>query len=151
MALLHLKLGDAEWNRHRHVIHRGTWNGNLATAAAAVAVLNIAAWGEVQRHAESMAERLVDGVNQEIEMRGIEACAHNSTSVVHIFIGQCRKCDRSICLDAAKSMPPDLVHVLNRHLLLNGVSLHRGVIGLVSAAHTAERHRPDHRGLRRCL
>jgi glutamate-1-semialdehyde aminotransferase len=35
-------------------------------------------------------------------------------------------------------MPPELAHVLNRHLLLNGVSLHRGVMGLVSAAHTAE-------------
>ncbi|MCH8864652.1 MAG: aminotransferase class III-fold pyridoxal phosphate-dependent enzyme [Chloroflexi bacterium] len=137
MALLHLKPGDAEWNRHRHVVHRGTWNGNPVTAAAAVAVLNIAARGEVQKHAESMAERLVGGVNREIEKRGIEACAHNSTSVVHIFIGKCRKCDRSICLDAAKSMPPELAHVLNRHLLLNGVSLHRGVMGLVSAAHTA--------------
>ncbi len=35
-------------------------------------------------------------------------------------------------------MPPELTHLLNRHLLLNGVSLHRGVMGLVSAAHTAE-------------
>ncbi len=66
-ALLHLKPGDAEWNRHRHVIHRGTWNGNPVTAAAAVAVLNIAARGEIQKYAESMAARLVLGVNREIE------------------------------------------------------------------------------------
>ncbi len=138
MELLKLKPGDAEWNRFRHVIHRGTWNGNPLTSAAAVAMLKIAKKGEVQKTAEAMAQRLVAGVSGEIEKRGIEVCAHNSTSVVHIHIGKCQKCDGTICLDTTKSMRPEIVHAFNRHLLLHGVHFHRGTMGLVSAAHTEE-------------
>ncbi|MFC1903959.1 aspartate aminotransferase family protein [Chloroflexota bacterium] len=138
MELMKLKAGDAEWNRYRHVVHRGTWNGNPVTAAAAVAMLKIVAKGEIQKHAAAMADRLVAGVNKEIEKRGIDACAHNATSVVHTFIGKCQQCDRSICLDCKKTMPPEIAHNFNRHLLLNGVHLHRGSLGLVSAVHTAE-------------
>jgi len=79
---------------------------------------------------------LVNGVNCEIEKRGIEACAHNSSSVVHIHIGKCLKCDRSICLDTRKSMSPQTAHAFNRHLVLNGVQFHRGTMGLVSAVHS---------------
>ena len=136
MELLKLKAGDAEWNRYRHVIHRGTWNGNPVTAAGAVATLKIVARGEVQKHAAAMADRLVAGVNKEIEKRGVEACAHNSTSVVHIFIGKCQQCDRSICLDCKKTMPPEITHAFNRHLLLNGVHFLGGTWGPVSAVHT---------------
>ena len=138
MELLWLRPGDIQWNRYRHVIHRGTWNGNPLTAAAAVAMLKIVAQGEVQKTAEARAERLVTGMNREIQKRNIDACAHNSTSVVHIFIGKCQKCDRTICLDCTKSMPPEIVHAFNRHLLLNGVHFHRGTMGLVSAVHTEE-------------
>ncbi len=136
MELLWLRPGEAEWNRYRHVIHRGTWNGNPLTAAAAVPMLKTVAKGEVQKTAETMAQKLVAGVNREIEKRGIEACAHNATSVAHIHIGKCQKCDRSICLDTTKSMPPEIVHAFNRHLLLNGVHFHRGTLGFVSAVHT---------------
>ena len=138
MELLWLKPGEVEWNRHRHVIHRGTWNGNPLTAAAAVAMLKIVAKGEVQKTAEARAKRLVEGMNREIGKRGVEACAHNATSAVHIFIGKCQKCDRAICLDCAKSMPAELAYALNRHLLLNGVHFHRGTLGLVSAVHSEE-------------
>lgn len=138
MELLKMKPGDAEWNRYRHVVHRGTWNGNPITAAGAVATLRIAARGEVQKTAEASARRLASGINNEIEKRGIEACAHNATSALHIHIGKCQKCDRNICLDTTKSMPPHLVHAFNRHLLLNGVQLHRGTFGLVSAVHSKE-------------
>lgn len=138
MELLWLKPGDVQWNRYRHVIHRGTWNGNPLTASTAVAMLKIVAQGEVQKTAEARAKRLVTGINREIEKRNIDACAHNSTSVVHIFIGKCEGCDKNICLDTIKSMPPEIVHTLNRQLLLNGVHFHRGTMGLVSAVHTEE-------------
>ena len=138
MELLQLKPGNTEWNRFRHVIHRGTWNGNPLTAAAAVAMLKIVAQGEVQKTAEAMAKRLVDGINHEIQKREIDACAHNSTSVVHIFIGRCQKCDRNICPDTTKSMPPEMAHAFSRHLLLNGVHFLRGIQGLVSAVHSEE-------------
>jgi glutamate-1-semialdehyde 2,1-aminomutase len=136
MELLTMKPGDSQWNRYRHVIHRGTWNGNPLTAAAAVAALRIVSQGEVQKQAHSMAERLVAGINNEISSRNIEACAHNSTSVVHIHIGECQKCNREICLDTTKSMAPEIVYAFNRHLLLHGIQFHRGTMGLVSSAHT---------------
>ncbi|NQT05644.1 MAG: aminotransferase class III-fold pyridoxal phosphate-dependent enzyme [Dehalococcoidia bacterium] len=138
MELLWLKPGDVQWNRYRHVIHRGTWNGNPLTASTAVAMLKIVAQGEVQKTAEARAKRLVTGINREIEKRNVDACAHNSTSVVHIFIGKCEGCDKNICLDTTKSMPPEVVHTLNRQLLLNGVHFHRGTMGLMSAVHTEE-------------
>lgn len=138
MELLKFKPGDAEWNRYRHVIHRGTWNGNPLTAAAAVAMLKIVEKGEVQKIAADKAKRLADGIQAEFDKRDIEACAYNATSVLHIHIGKCEKCDRSICLDIRKSMSPELVHAWNGHLLLNGVHLHRGAMGLVSPVHSDE-------------
>jgi len=70
--------------------------------------------------------------------RGIEGCVFNTSSVLHLHFGRCQKCDRTICLDATKSMPPEVINALNWHLLLNGVNLLRGVVGWVSAVHTKE-------------
>ena len=136
MELLQLRSGDAEWNRFKHVIHRGTWNGNPLTAAAAVEMLKIVEKGEVQKIAAGKASHLADGIQQEFDKRGIEACCHNATSVLHLHLGKCEKCDRTLCLDTKKSMPAELVHAWNGHLILNGVHLHRGAMGMVSPAHS---------------
>jgi glutamate-1-semialdehyde 2,1-aminomutase len=136
MDLLQLRPGDAEWNRFKHVIHRGTWNGNPLTAAAAVEMLKIVEKGEVQKIAAGKASQLADGIQKEFDKRGIEACCHNATSVLHLHLGKCEKCDRTLCLDTKKSMPAELVHAWNGHLILNGVHLHRGAMGMVSPAHT---------------
>jgi glutamate-1-semialdehyde 2,1-aminomutase len=136
MDLLQLRPGDAEWNRFKHVIHRGTWNGNPLTAAAAVEMLKIVEKGEVQKIAAGKASHLADGIQKEFAKRGIEACCHNATSVLHLHLGKCEKCDRTLCLDTKKSMPAELVHAWNGHLILNGVHLHRGAMGMVSPAHT---------------
>ena len=136
MDLLQLRPGDAEWNRFKHVIHRGTWNGNPLTAAAAVEMLKIVEKGEVQKIAAGKASQLADGIQKEFDKRGIEACCHNATSILHLHLGKCEKCDRTLCLDTKKSMPAELVHAWNGHLILNGVHLHRGAMGMVSPAHT---------------
>jgi glutamate-1-semialdehyde 2,1-aminomutase len=136
MDLLQLRPGDAEWNRFKHVIHRGTWNGNPLTAAAAVEMLKIVEKGEVQKIAADKARKLADGIQKEFDKRGIEACCHNATSVLHLHLGKCEKCDRTLCLGTKKSMPAELVHAWNGHLILNGVHLHRGAMGMVSPAHT---------------
>lgn len=138
MELLKIKPGEAEWNRYRRIVHPGTWNANPMNAAAGVAMLKVAAKGEVQKQAEAMAERLVAGLNRQIEKRGIEACAYNTTSAIHLHIGKCQKCDRTLCLDDTKSMSPEVVHALDMHLLLNGMQLLRGNEGFVSAVHTEE-------------
>ncbi len=137
MEILKLRLEDKEWNRFHHPVHRGTWNGTPLIAAGAVAALKIAAKGEVQKTAQDRAKRLVAGVNRELEQRGIEGCAYNATSMAHIHIGKCQKCDRTICLDSVKSMPPELLHDLNRHLTLNGVHM-LGSSMWVSAVHSEQ-------------
>jgi len=138
MELLKIKPGEAEWNRYRRLVHPGTWNANPVNAAAGVAMLKIAAQGEVQKTAEARAKRLVAGMNDKIEERGVEACAYNAVSAIHLHIGKCQKCDRTLCLDSTKSMRPEVVNALDRHLLLNGVHILRGDIGWVSAVHTEE-------------
>ncbi|HEX77562.1 MAG TPA: aminotransferase class III-fold pyridoxal phosphate-dependent enzyme [Dehalococcoidia bacterium] len=138
IGMLEIRPGQPEWNRYRRVLHPGTWNANPISAAAGVTMLKLVATGEPQKRAEAMAERLVAGINRHIEARGIEACAYNASSALHIYIGKCQKCDRTLCLDATKTMAPQLAQALDRHLLLNGVSMLRGTIGWVSAVHTDE-------------
>jgi glutamate-1-semialdehyde 2,1-aminomutase len=138
MELLQQKPGNAEWNRYRRIYHNGTWNANPLNAIAGVTMLKIIAKGEVQKTAEASAKRLADGMNRKIAERGIEGCVYNTSSVLHIHLGKCQKCDRTLCLDAAKSTPTDVVNALNWHLLLNGVNLLRGVAGWVSAVHSKE-------------
>jgi len=138
MDLLQIRAGDPEWNRYRHVVHPGTWNANPLCAVAGITTLRIAATGEPQKTAEAMAKRLVAGLNRQIEKRGIEACAYNTSSAIHLYVGPCQKCDRQICLDASKRMPSERILALDRHLLLNGVNLLRGTIGWVSAVHSEQ-------------
>ncbi len=138
MEFLKIKQGQADWNRHRRVVHPGTWNANPLSAVAGVTMLNMVASGEPQRRAEEQARRLVQGINRKIEARGIDACAFNVSSSVHLFVGKCQKCDRSICLDSAKTPMPGGAIALDQHLLYNGVHLLRGGIGWVSAVHTDE-------------
>lgn len=138
MELLTTKPGNTEWNRYRRVVHPGTYNANPMNAAAGVAMLKVIARGEVQKQTEAMAERLVTGLNSQIEKRGIEGCAFNTASVIHLHIGKCQKCDRALCLDTNKSMAPAVAGALDMHLILNGVQFLRGYTGFISTAHTEE-------------
>ena len=138
MEQLKMKPGDTEWNRYHRVYHNGTWNANPLNSAAGVAMLKIITKGEVQKTAEASAKSLADGMNRKIAEQGIDGCVFNTSSVLHIHFGKCQKCDRSLCLDAAKVTPPEAVNALNWHLLLNGVNLLRGTVGWVSAVHTKE-------------
>lgn len=138
MELLAIRPGDAQWNRYQHVVHPGTWNANPLSAAAGVSTLKLAASGEPQKLAETLARRLVTGLNGQIDKRGITACAFNTSSAIHLYLGRCQTCDRELCLDAAKRMPPAVISALDRHLLLNGVNMLRGAIGWVSVMHTEQ-------------
>jgi glutamate-1-semialdehyde 2,1-aminomutase len=102
MRFLEVNPGDDDWNRHRRVVHPGTWNGNPLAAVAGVAMLKMVASGEPQRRAETLAHRLATGMNEEIDRRDVDACAYNASSALHVHIGRCEKCDRVACFDAAK-------------------------------------------------
>ncbi len=136
MELLQFKDGQPDWNRYRKIVHPGTWNANPLSAIAGVTMLRMIASGEPQRKAAEMARRLATGMNEKIEERGIEACAHNASSAIHLHIGKCQGCDRTNCLDITKTVQPAVVTALNTHLLLNGVHMLRGGLGWVSAIHT---------------
>ena len=138
MEMLRIKPGDPEWNRYRRVPHGGSYNGNTVSVAAGISVLKMAASGEPQKRAEAMAKRLCSGMNQEIEKRDIEACAFHYSSTLHLFYGKCRKCDQIMCLDTSRVANPAISEALNRHMFLNGVHIHRGVMGCVSAVHTEQ-------------
>ena len=138
MDLLKIRPDDAEWNRYHRIHHNGTWNSNPLIATTGVTMLNIIAKGEVQPTAEASAKSLADDMNREIEKRGINGCVFNTSSVLHIHLGKCRKCDRTVCYDIEKSTPPEVINALHWYLLLNGVSMLRGVVGWVSAIHTEE-------------
>lgn len=138
MELLAIKEGQAERNRYQRVVHPGTWNANPLSSAAGVAMLKMVADGAPQRKAELAAQRIAAGVNEKIEERGLPACMYNAASVIHIFIGTCQKCDRTICLDTNKRALPGGGVVLNKYLLQQGIHLQRGAIGFVSAVHGDE-------------
>ena len=120
MEMLKLKPDDPDWNRFRKVPHAGSYNGNAASAAAGIASLNMAATGEPQKWADEMAERLCTGMNSQYAERGIDGRAFHHSSVFHLI------------------KAPEVAESLLRHILLNGVHIHRGAIGWVSAVHTEE-------------
>jgi len=138
MEYLEVKPGQAGWNRYRRVVHPGTWNGNPLAAAAGTAMLKLLVSTEPQKQAEMMAHRLAKGINAKMAEAGIEGCAFNASSAIHVFIGKCQGCDRSVCLDSQKQEAPGVPLTLQKYLLMNGVHLLRGTVGWVSAVHTVE-------------
>lgn len=138
MEMLKIKADDPEWNRFRRVPHAGSYNGNAVSVATGINVLKMAATGEPQKRAEKLTERLCVGMNHEIEKRGIRACAFHYSSVLHLHFGECQRCDQKMCLDTNKSPTSKVTDALNRHMFLNGVHIHRGVLGWVSAVHTEQ-------------
>lgn len=134
---------DPEWNRYKRVVHTGTWCANPLTCAAGVATLKILATGEPQKHADKMASRLREGIQRAMDKRGVSGCAYGSFSMFNVYLGNCPlqdKCDRTVCLNTNKVMPPDLTRLAVINLALNGVHVlgRAGPSGLVSAAHTEE-------------
>lgn len=134
---------DPEWNRHKRVTHSGTWCANPLSCAAAVAALKILATGEPQKHANKMASRLREGIQHAMDKRGVSGCAYGIFSMFNVYFGQCSlqdKCDRTVCLNADKVIPPDSTRLVIANLAVNGVRVAgmEGPSGLVSAAHTED-------------
>ncbi len=138
MEMLQIKPDNANWNRHKRVIHSGTWNGNPLSAAAGVAMLNELSSGTPQKKATSSASLLAEGMREEMKKRNIRGCVYNVKSTLNVFIGTCRGCTDYVCYDDQKNMDPALIQAMFRHMRLNGVNFQRGVKCFVSAVHTQE-------------
>ncbi|MES0826923.1 aspartate aminotransferase family protein [Ruegeria sp. SCP11] len=101
------------------VSHKGTFNAAPMVAAGAVRAMEILSTGDVQAHADAMAERLRRGFNAVFARHGVQASAYGDSSTCHLYFGA-----RSIeGLDAAqiRKTPPALVRGLKDGLLAHGV------------------------------
>lgn len=119
MEMLRIKNDDPEWNRFRKVPHAGSYNGNGASAAAGNAVLEMVASGDPQRHADAMTQRLCEGLNREGTEYGLGEVAFHRSSMFHL-------------------RTTAFANALLRHMFLNGVHIHRGTHGWVSAVHSEQ-------------
>ena len=138
-----LLLKDDNWNRYKRVSHVGTFNGNPLCAASGIAYLKIIATGEPTKGANENTRMLRDGMQHEMDKRGIIGCVYDSGfSVLHMYFGKCdlrNECDRTVCINAYKSRSADVGEPLFINLALNGVKLPtRGFDLFVSAVNTKE-------------
>lgn len=142
LALMEFR-GDMEWNFSRRVFHPGTFNANPLSAAAGTAVLSLIADGQPQAHADAMTRRLLQGMNEAIEKRGIPGCVYGFSSMFHIVLGkECPRPKDSIEWPwrAANGAPPPRTDLtvqmaLKQGCLNNGVDLMAMTRGIVSAVH----------------
>jgi glutamate-1-semialdehyde 2,1-aminomutase len=92
---------DPHWNRHRKILHPGTFNANPLSAAAGVATLKIINQGEVIPKANENATNLRIALNEVIRGHKINWCVYGEHSILHILMNHhCPKqsaCDRKIC------------------------------------------------------
>jgi glutamate-1-semialdehyde 2,1-aminomutase len=142
--LAHMEFrADMEWNFGRRVFHPGTFNANPLSAAAGSTVLSLIADGQPQAHADAMTRRLVQGMNNAIENRGIPGCVYGFSSMLHIVLGkECPRPEDGIewPWPAANGAPPPRTDLpvqlaLKQGCLNNGVDLMAMTRGIVSAVH----------------
>ena len=147
MAALEFRAGDADWNRYHRINHPGTFNANPLSAAAGIAMLNIAQTGEPQEYAARFGKSLVQEMNRAISDLGIEgSCVYGDGSIFHVLLGKgasanpdgtlVRNCVDTLTLRQANA--PQVKAALQAGLLKRGVDILGGQAGIISTAHTEE-------------
>jgi glutamate-1-semialdehyde 2,1-aminomutase len=128
----------------RHIPHSGTWNANPLTAAAGIAACKLYKTGEPQRKAAETSARLRQDGNKALKERGISGSFYGR-SMVYLYLGPVDYEPPEDILpptkDISKLINPKLVPIQNQlllHLLQRGISNMRGILFVVSAAHTKE-------------
>jgi glutamate-1-semialdehyde 2,1-aminomutase len=140
MDLLSFK-DDPQANRYQRFAHPGTYNANPMTAAAGVAMLEIAATGEAQKRSGELTATLLRGMNEILKAEAVSGCVYGDASGFHLFIGQdvCQPDDADRIADVVEhtrlieGMGP-LGRPVRAAFLLEGVDLVGG--GRTSSAHT---------------
>ncbi|HEY0734552.1 MAG TPA: aminotransferase class III-fold pyridoxal phosphate-dependent enzyme [Herpetosiphonaceae bacterium] len=140
-----IAFGDADWNASRKIIHQGTFNANPLSAAAGIAMLEIARTGEPQRQASEQAARLIAGLNDVLRRHKLAGCAaYGDASIVHLVLraqppfppGEL-PADLPV-FELKSGGEPRFTALFRMALLNHGVDLMRGKSAFVSAAHTAD-------------
>jgi glutamate-1-semialdehyde 2,1-aminomutase len=103
MALLEFK-DDPHADRYERVPHSGTYNANPVSAAAGVAMLEMASTGEPQRKSAALTEELVECMNQILMAQKVPGCVYGDPSGFHFFFGEnlCQPEDANRILDVVE-------------------------------------------------
>ena len=133
---------DSEWDSVRRVAQGGTFNAQPLTAAAGLATLQAIAEQGVNAKADSMAERLKDGLNEAFIRNEVTGHSHGIASIVHVNLGADCGCDRGLCTmpydEIYKTMPVSKTRRVRQAMLVNGVDMMGGRAFLVSSSHDEE-------------
>ena len=137
--------GDPVRDRHRRVVHYGTFNASPLSAAAGIACLRQVATGEPISKADALGERLRAGFEEILERRGIAGYVYGIGSTFHVYF----ETDAAVAAEAGardelrtndprklKGMPGELICSYQRHLRHYGVDNMSSTGGVVSSAHT---------------
>jgi glutamate-1-semialdehyde 2,1-aminomutase len=145
MSALEFRTGDADWNRYKRIHHPGTFNANPLSAAAGIAMLNIAATGEAQEYITQLGQKLVREMNRAIAQLSIEgSCVYGDGPIFHVLLGKgaCVNPDGTLvpgCVDTLtlrQAMSPPVKAALQRGMMKRGVDLMSGHAGIMATAHT---------------
>jgi glutamate-1-semialdehyde 2,1-aminomutase len=138
--LSYIEFRDGDWNSGQRVQHPGTFNANPVSAAAGVAMLELVKARSHNDHASSLNERLIAGLNSEIEAAGVGGCAYGLASYFHITLGKGSRSIKNGIEWPHTEEPPRMSSGaqggLKRAMLNEGVDLMGGSGGFVSAVHT---------------
>ncbi|HYO48759.1 MAG TPA: aminotransferase class III-fold pyridoxal phosphate-dependent enzyme, partial [Chloroflexia bacterium] len=145
MAALEFRPGDAEWNRYHRINHPGTFNANPLSAAAGVAMLQIAGTGEPQEYIERLGRTLITEMNRAISELGIEgSCVYGDGPIFHVLLGRGASANRDGTLLAGsvdtltlrQANTSEVKAALQKGMMRRGVDLMSGHAGIIATSHT---------------
>ncbi|SLN31232.1 Glutamate-1-semialdehyde 2,1-aminomutase [Falsiruegeria litorea R37] len=118
------------------VSHKGTFNGSPLIAAAACAAMPLLASGEAQAQADSMAQRMRDGMNTAFAQAGVPGLAYGDSSIFHVSFGHSTL--NGLTPAQIRGLPSAQVTAYRDGMLAEGIDMMAYTSGLTSAAHTPE-------------
>lgn len=117
------------------VSHKGTFNAAPLVAAAACAAMPLLATGEVQAHADAMAQRMRAGMNATLSDLGVAGLAYGDASVFHVHFGHDSL--EGLAPAGIRGLPKAQVSAYRDGMLARGVDMMSYTSGLTSLAHNA--------------
>ncbi|HEX9988495.1 MAG TPA: aspartate aminotransferase family protein [Chloroflexia bacterium] len=145
MSALEFRPGDAEWNRYHRINHPGTFNANPLSAAAGVAMLEIAGTGEPQVYIEHLGRTLITEMNRAIGELGIEgSCVYGDGPIFHVLLGRGASAnhDGTLLAGSADTLTlrqantSEVKAALQKGMMRRGVDLMSGHAGIIATSHT---------------
>ena len=125
--------------RRPGAIHRGTFNANPLAAAAGIAALKVVTTGEPQRHANALAARLRQQMQEVLNRHGVAGVVYGDASTFHIYFGRAGNGSiDGLSAGELKGIPKKTVSAFQQALRVRGVDVMSYTGGLTSLAHTDE-------------